>query len=320
MSRRVLLNTAAWAAGAPRQVAVTIDDLPVLSVTPLDAKSRHDITTRLLDALRTNRVPAVDFVNEYASYGYRQTNDGAPDADSVALLQLWLEADLELGNHTFGHVDLNKTSLAAFEEDIARGEAVTGALLQQRGQGLRYFRSPYLHTGLDLDTRRDLERFLTDRGYRYAPVTIDTADYLFAAAYTRAAARGEQQLMQGVAAEYVTHVERVLEHCERLSTALFGYEIRQIVLLHATALNADHFGALAQMMQGRGYTFITLDDALRDEAYSAPDTYAGKQGFDWLARWALTKGINTIDNVRDDSPDIPEWVGQAAKAPDADHS
>ena len=306
------LRRTAGAGVTPRQAAVTFDDLPVISVTPLDAAGRRRITVRLLDAIRADGVPAVGFVNEYGLYGFRPNNDGAPDPDGVALLRRWLDAGLELGNHTFAHVDLHKARLAAYQDDVVRGEAVTGGLMQERGRRLRYFRHPYLHTGRDLDTKRAVERFLAGRGYRVAPVTVDNEDHLFAAAYSKAEARGDADLMRRVVAAYVAHTERVLEYSERLSVAVFGREIRQIVLLHANALNADHFHDLAQLMKRRRYSFVTLEDALRDEAYGAADTYTGEESIDWLGRWAITKGLKTLGDVLDGVPDVPGFVTEAA--------
>jgi peptidoglycan/xylan/chitin deacetylase (PgdA/CDA1 family) len=295
-----------------REVAVTFDDLPVISVTQLGAAARRDITAKLLNSVKANKVPAIGFVNEYGLYGFQTASEGAPDEDGVSLLRMWLDAGLELGNHTFGHVDLHKTSLPVYKEDVIRGEAVTGKLLQQRALQLRYFRHPYLHIGRDLETRREVERFLAERGYRVAPVTIDNEDYLFAAAYSKAAERGDEQMMRRIGTEYIRYTQRVFEYCERLSAALFGREIKQILLLHANALNADYFGELAQMMKRRGYSFISLDEALRDKAYRSADTYIGEESINWLARWAITRGVKNMDNVLDDFPDVPDFVVKAA--------
>ena len=225
---------------------------------------------------------------------------------------MWLDAGLELGNHTFAHVDLHATSPAAFKEEVIRGEAVTGGLLRQKGGRMRYFRHPYLHMGRDFKTRQNIERFLTKRGYRVAPVTVDNEDYLFAAAYSKAAERGKEQTMRRVADEYIRYTEQVFEYGERLSMVLFGREIKQVVLLHANALNADHFDALARMMKRRGYSFVALDAALGDEAYSSADTYTGGEALNWLARWAVTRGVKNADTALDDFPDVPEFVLKAA--------
>ncbi len=316
----LFLSHATWAGAPnakpsgipPRAVAVTFDDLPVISVTQLDAAARRNITTRLLDRIVSHKVPAIGFVNEYGLYGYERESRGAPDPNGISLLRMWLGAGLELGNHTFGHTDLHATSVAAFKKDVIRGEAVTGQLLQQKGLRLRYFRHPYLHTGWDLATRRDVERFLAGRGYRVAPVTVDNEDYLFAAAYSRAAERGDERMMRRVGAAYMRFTERVFAYSERLSVTLFRREIKQVVLLHANALNADYFDELARMMQKRGYSFISLDEALRDAAYDSANTYTGAESITWLARWAVTRGVKKVNNVLDDFPEVPEFVVKAA--------
>jgi peptidoglycan/xylan/chitin deacetylase (PgdA/CDA1 family) len=316
----LLFGQAAWAAqrtgvrrsGSPRQVAVTIDDLPVISVTRLDAAAKQELTRKLLAAITARKIPAVGFVNEYGLYGFRSENDGAMDESGVQLLKMWLDAGLELANHTFAHVDLHNVSADAYQRDILRGELVTSKLMQEKGQRPRYFRHPYLHTGLDLATKRQVERFLAEHQYRIAPVTIDTEDWVFAAAYSRAVEKGDQELMRLIGAEYVSYTKRVFEHNEALSRRLFGREIRQILLVHANALNADYFPQLAKMIASRGYSFISLDEALHDEAYASEDTYTGAGSIDWLARWAVTRGLKTNQNVLDDFPNVPNAIAGAA--------
>jgi peptidoglycan/xylan/chitin deacetylase (PgdA/CDA1 family) len=85
-----------------RCVAVTIDDLPA-NMFRGDLSDWQEMTAMLLAGLVRHEVPAIGFVNEGKLY-----IDGAPDPDPayVALLQAWLDAGLELGNHTFSHPDL----------------------------------------------------------------------------------------------------------------------------------------------------------------------------------------------------------------------
>ena len=262
---------------ARREVAVTFDDLPVVSVTRWDVPSHRAITTRLIDGVTTYGVPAVGFVNEdYV------VSEGIAEPARVDLLRQWLEAGLELANHTFGHLDMHATPIERFEDDIIRGEAVLRDLLHARGVALRWFRHPYLHTGTDLVAKRRVESLLEARGCRVAPVTVDPQDYLFATAYDRAVERGDCLTAQRVADAYVPHVERMLEYCEGLSRQLFGRPVPQILLLHANVINAERFAALARMLERRGYAFVTLERALEDTAYAAPDDYARPEGIAWL--------------------------------------
>src|SRR4026207_981078 len=80
-----------------RTIAVTIDDLPVVS-TRRDIKNRQEITQKLLGPIKKAKVPAIGFVNENKLYA-----DGKRDEKQVDLLRMWVDAGLELGNHTFSH-------------------------------------------------------------------------------------------------------------------------------------------------------------------------------------------------------------------------
>lgn len=266
-----------------RAVAVTIDDLPVVSVRR-DLKSHREITTRLLKSIAKNKIPAIGFVNEG-----KLSSDGRLEEGRVALLRMWIDAGLELGNHTFSHIDLHETPLAEFQENVIRGEEVTARLLAPKKP--RYFRHPYLHTGRDLETKQKFEEFLAGRGYSVAPVTLDNSDWIFARAYDKTIESGDKGMKNRVAEAYVSYMEKKLEYFEKQSVALFGREIRQTLLIHANELNADHLDDLARMMKKRGYEFITLEEALKDEAYRSPDTYTGAGGITWLHRWAITRGL-----------------------------
>ena len=285
----------------PREVAVTFDDLPgvaMLRRQRCNAKAFAEMNQRLLKSIETKRIPAFGLVVE----GRLCENQRKHLSE---LLSLWLDAGLELGNHSFSHLDLNNTPLAAYEEDVVRGETVTAELLKQRGKRLKYFRHPFLHAGKDPGTREAFEKFLTDRGYRVAPVTIDNQEWVFAEVYAMAMGRGDTATANRVGAAYLAYMEEIFDFFERRSVEVVGREIKQVLLLHANPLNAEYFDELVQMMRRRGYGFVTLDQALQDPAYSLPDRYAGPIGLSWIHRWALTKGMEP----REEPPE-PEFIAQ----------
>ncbi len=289
-----------------RSVAVTFDDLPAPSagVVSNDPAALRETTEKLLAAFREHHVPVVGFVNE----GKLFLEGEKPDAIEAraALLEMWLAAGLELGNHTWSHPDLNTTPLEEFEANVVRGAPVTRRLLEAGGRKLRYFRHPFLHVGLELDKRRAFEAFLAARGYTVAPVTIDDDDYVYAAVYADALRRGDRALASTVGEDYLRYMDTVFSFVEEVSRNLTGREIRQVLLLHANALNADYFSRLAGSMEKRGYRFITLEEALGDEAYGLPDSYVGRGGVSWLHHWELSAG-----RKRSPSPDPPGWVMKA---------
>ncbi len=147
-----------------------------------------------------------------------------------------------------------------------------------------------------------------DRGYTIAPVTLDNSDYMFAAVYGAAKKRGDEALAKKVREAYLPYMESIFAFFEQRSVEVVGREFPQILLLHVSQLNADCMPALLAMMRGRGYSFVSLDAALRDEAYKLPNDYAGGGGFSWIHRWAKTKRM-----AMRGEPDEPKWIANEWK-------
>lgn len=295
-----LLIFSSFAATAQnREIAVTIDDLPVVS-TRTDLKNRQEITRKLLAHVTKAKVPAIGFVNEKKLY------DGDKrDEAQVDLLREWLKAGLELGNHTFSHLSLHDNSLEKYQADILKGEIITKELLAEKSLKMRFFRHPYLWTGLSLEIKADLGKFLTAHNYTIAPVTMDNADYIFSRAYDNAYDKKDKKSMREIGAAYVEYMENCFDYWERQSVKLFGREIKFILLLHANFINSDYFDDLAKVLKKRDYKFVILEDALRDEAYKLPDTFVQRNGISWLHRWAIAKGK---ENILPNEPQVPEFV------------
>lgn len=297
------VSVLAFAADKPdRQVSITIDDLPAASAPTMSAATITEMTTKLLTTIRDQKVPVVGFVNEKKLYKLGEIDQ------RINALKLWLDFGFELGNHTYSHASLNKTPLPVWEEEVIRGETVTSMLMAERKMKLRYFRHPYLDTGRDLETRRKAEEFLTQRGYRIAPITLDAWDWMYATVYEDAKKRGDTALQKKLVDSYLDYSNQVFAYAEQLSMRLLGYEPRQILLIHGNQLEADHIGELFDVFRKRGYRFITLEDALGDSAYGLSDTYVGEEGTGWLDHWAITMG-----KIPQGQPQFPQWVIDLAK-------
>ena len=305
MRRTLLALLMALLAPQPpvREVAVTIDDLPFASVLGQDLASARETTAALVASLRRHQVPAIGFVNEI-----KLETGGRVEEERVALLRQWLEAGLELGNHTRRHVDLHQVAPADYLADILAGERVTRPLVEARGGQLRFFRHPFLRTGRSAAVRGEVDAWLAARGYRVAPVTIDNYDYVFAAAYERAGDAAERARIVDAYLEYMT---RIFAYYEAQADAIAGRPIRHTLLLHASALNAAAFDALAGMMRSRGYRFVPLAQALEDPVYARRDEYFGPAGITWLHRWALTEGKR--GGIFAGEPAVPDWITRVSE-------
>ena len=298
-----LFTVAAYPQTPTRTIAVTIDDLPVVS-TRRDIENRATITKKLLGHIKKAKVPAIGFVNENKLY-----SDGVRDEKQVDLLRLWLDGGLELGNHTYSHRSLNAIPLNDYQADLLKGETITRELLARKKKSLTYFRHPYLQTGRTLEIKSQFDAFLKKHGYTIAPITFDNADYIFSRAYDNAFDKNDPELMRRVGEAYVPYMESKLAYWERQSVRLFGRDMSQTLLIHANFINSDYFDDLAAMLKRRGYRFVTLEKALRDDAYRLPDTYIGPAGISWLHRWARDKGREYIIL---DEPKVPEFVLKAS--------
>jgi len=301
LSLAILSSPLLCAQAQQRQIAITIDDLPSNSVG-LNGKDTYALNAKLVAALKQNQIPAVGFVNEKRLYVKNEVDQ------RIDSLRVWLDAGFELGNHTFSHMSLSQSTLKDWEDDVIRGETVTGMLMAERKMKLRYLRHPYLAVGRDLETRRAADQFLVQRGYRIAPITMDAWDWMYSVGYDIARRNGDTALQQKLVSSYLEYTNQVFEYQEKLSRNLLGYEPKQILLLHCNWLEADHIRDLLDTLRKRGYTFISLEDALSDEAYSVPDEFVGEDGTNWIDHWAVTRGIPPQN-----SPVFPQWVIDLSK-------
>jgi peptidoglycan/xylan/chitin deacetylase (PgdA/CDA1 family) len=292
------------AAVATRLMALTFDDLPGADPkAPLPVL--QDENRRILAALHEVQAPAIGFVNE----GRLQVKS---ERDArVAILETWLDAGCDLGNHTEAHLGLSMTPLDEYEDSVLRGEAVTRGLLAARGRKERYFRHPFTQTGPTREIKEAFEKFLAGRGYAIAPFTVEAADYMFARLYAEALATHDAARAGRVRDAYLEHNDLMLTFFEGLAADEFGRAIPQIFLMHDNRLNADTLPELLKRFARRGYRFVTLEKALADPAFATPDLYVGTNGPSWLHRFSVA--LQKPMRLRDE-PDPPAWVLEAYAA------
>lgn len=299
----ILISVPCFAQMSNKTVAVTIDDLPVVS-TRRTLENRREITKKLLAHIKKAKVPAIGFVNENKLF-----RDGERVEAEVDLLRMWLDAGLELGNHTFSHRSVDAIDVKAYTDDILRGEVITKELLKAKNREIKYFRHPFLQTGSDMQVKTAIYKFLAEHNYTVAPISFDNADYIFSRAYDNAFDKKDAKLLKQVGEAYVPYMEKKLEYWERQSVKLLGREMSQTLLIHANFINSDYFDDLAAMFKRRGYKFVSLEEALKDEAYRLPDNFTRRAGISWLHRWTLDKGP---EFVLPNEPMVPDFVLNAS--------
>ena len=291
-----------------RAVAVTFDDLPATAVGMVanDVASVTAMTRKLLNAVRGHGVPAVGFVNEGKLFHPGAT---AGDAEGrMAVLRMWLNAGLELGNHTSSHSRLEPHAarrVPSRRRSRRRGDAEARGCsghdvpllppsVPARGTGHRA--APRFR---EVSCRARIHGGTGDNGQRRLRLRGRVHDAL---------RQGDAATAARIGDDYLRYMDEVFTFFEGVSRRVLGREIPQVLLLHANTLNADRFDALASALMRRGYRFISLDEALQDKAYRLPDTFVGAPDNSWFNHWEITVRRDPIP-----TPRPAEWVGRAAQ-------
>lgn len=257
-----LLSSFAGEPAKSRRIAVTIDDGPAVN-TDKDLAQFVKISDALREIFVTEKVPAIMFVNE------RQFNvDGQRDA-RVAVLHRWLDAGLDLGNHAYSHPNPNQVGLPAFLDDVVKGEVITRSILEARNRKLIWFRYPFLATG-NGPMAAAIEEFLAQRAYRIAPVTVDYADYNHAGIYSRHLRAGDKAKADEQIATMLQALDVAFARAEARSKEVLGYEAPLVLLIHCNEMNSLTLRQSLQRMRDRGYSFVSIEEAMSDPAYKLP--------------------------------------------------
>ncbi len=255
-----------------KQIAITFDQLPV-------AESFHDVDRRavswlLLDALGRWEVTASGFVVGRAI-----------EAD-FDLLGDWLNAGHTLGSMTFNNQDYHTIDIANFLREIRQGAEAIEPMLTGFGQDDRWFRFPYLHYGVDPESRKQAQLFLESRNTQIAHATVIPDDYLYNFTLNKLGRQPDSSDAEQLMQEYLNHIFDELDAAHLQSKQLFGRSIPQVLLLRANRLNAIYLNDLLAALVDFNYEFVTLEYALSDPAFDSPDGYFGSEGVGWLERLA----------------------------------
>lgn len=250
-----------------KEIAITIDDLPFVGTThnkPGNLRREKERFMLMLESIKKHQVPAVGFVVA-----------GTIEKDQWQLLEAFHDAGLTIGNHTHTHANLNRTPAQKYIDDIAKADHVLEPLMK----GPKFFRYPYLAEG-NGSTKEKVREFLWQNNYIIAPVTVDSKDFKFNQRLLSIHWRSRQNHINRIKNQYLNYIWKQTIRAEKIAG---DKPIKQILLIHANYLNAYVMDDLIQMYKDKGYTFITLEEALKPVAaepsklISAPTIPSHKQ-------------------------------------------
>ena len=267
------LSASTAAAAAPPKIAITFDDLPAHGPLP-SGTTRVEIATKILAALReANMPPVYGFVN--GALIEKQ------DADAE-VLHLWRNGGQPLGNHSWSHMNLNQHTLKEFQDDVLHNQSVVSRWMVYDKNNWHWFRFPFLAEGDTDEKRMGVRKFLKQRDYKIAGVTMSFGDYQWTDPYARCKAKGDEQSIALLKSSYLAAADESINYTRGLSHMLYGRDIPYVLLLHIGALDAEMMPQLLELYRSRGFQFVTLQEAESDEFYRLDTDLAQPPGPDTL--------------------------------------
>jgi peptidoglycan/xylan/chitin deacetylase (PgdA/CDA1 family) len=187
--------------------------------------------------------------------------------EGLAQVRAWGVAGHLIGNHSYSHHSLGSSSmtLAAFEADVLRDEALVGELPGFR----RLFRFPFFKEGDTADKRDGFRAFLRAHGYRQGRATIDASDWYYDGRFRQWQTKHPGADPAPFRAAYLAHLWSRAQYYEALARKFVGRPVVHTLLLHTNAINAAFLDDVVQMFRAHGWTIVDAAAAYDDPIYQA---------------------------------------------------
>ncbi len=227
--------------GQKKTIAITIDDLPFVG------EYRNFHLNMIVNAMKEQQVPATGFIIA------REVR-----SDNWEALHKFRDAGFGLGNHTLSHANLNKLDTNECLHEIKKADSILQPVLTQP----KYFRYPYLAMGTGSKKNKIL-CYLAKHNYQVAPITIDSKDFAFNQRLFAVPEIGRRAYLEELKPFYLDFIWQQTVKAEEHTQLNRNPEQAQILLIHANLLNAYVLPDIIKLYKAKGYTFVSLEDALK---------------------------------------------------------
>jgi peptidoglycan/xylan/chitin deacetylase (PgdA/CDA1 family) len=268
-----LLSALLFAATLPAQeVALTFDDLPRTGELPPNM-TRVEIIRDIAQILASAHAPRV--------YGFVNAGKLANAPNEIEALKAWTAAGFLLANHGYSHLNLAQTSYWRYTSDITANEPLLRALVPNDAYW-HWYRYPYLEEGETLRKKRAVATFLRKQHYRVAEVTLDFEDFLWNAPYARCVANNDTVAIDWLKTSYLIAAEDRIQFGQNMSRALYGRDIKHIMLLHVGGFETVMLPQLLNLLRQKHFKLVSLEEAASDPVYRTDPAWPTRHGGDFL--------------------------------------
>lgn len=237
-------------------VAITIDDLPRHGRL-LQGESRLDVAKRFIEAFKKTET--------LEAYGFVNAEKLEDHPEEIEILKMWKAAGQPLGNHTYSHPNLAKTSASDFIDDIEKNEKILADL--EKKEIFKWFRYPFLIEGDTLQKRNAVRSALQKMDYTIAQVTIDFEDWAWNAPYVRCMEKKDEEAVKWLKKSYIEHALNRLDFAQKAAQVLYGRAISHVLLLHIGTFDSLMYEELIQQFKLHHVKFVPLAKAMSDSIY-----------------------------------------------------
>lgn len=253
-----------------KKICITFDNLP--AERTYDKSERYQINNQILSTLKNYDVTAAGFVI------------GDNIDDDWEILINWLEAGHTIGFMTYSGQDIENVPTQMFVSDISKGKETIREILGSYQQGGQYFRFPFLHYGDSPDIREKVEEYLVEQEIEVAHATVVVEDFVYNLSLEKIITTTDTNKIAQVREEYMEHLLEKLAQAETLAMEIVNRPIRQILQLRANRINALFLDEIINLLDEKGYQFISIESAVKDKVYNIYDSYYENRTVSFLER------------------------------------
>ncbi|CAM4482113.1 MAG: hypothetical protein LEGION0403_FIIPPAGN_01558 [Legionella sp.] len=218
-------------------ISITIDDLPFVG------EYRNFHLNMMIETMNKQRVPATGFI--IASEVRK---------DNWEILRKFRDAGFGLGNHTLTHANLGRLGTKEAIREIGEADAILSPVLTEP----KYFRYPYLSMSSG-QKKDEILCFLAKKNYQVAPITVDSKDFVFNQRLLAVPELNRRAYLEELKPFYLDFIWQQTQRAEENHNG----QQAQILLIHANLLNAYVLPDIIKLYKENGYTFVSLESALK---------------------------------------------------------
>lgn len=226
-----------------RKIAITIDDAPFGDSALFKGTQRLEkILKHLSD--HNNTIAGFFLIGQHM------------DLFGLSQVSMIDTAGHAICNHTYSHLNLRKTDVNLFINDI---EKMHDKLKSY--QNFAYlFRYPFLEQGGHIKYAQVQEKLLS-LGYINAKVTINNCDYYLANLLNKAIKAGKTINYDKLRALYIELMLDCISHFERWYIVRGQDDIAHVLLMHLNDLTALFLGDLLTVLKENNWAVLSVHDA-----------------------------------------------------------